>query len=275
MTDRDRVFRDIVREANLWRIKLSRGDLEHAERQAFETWLEQDAQHEAVYDQAETYWSAYDYLSDGDIEADLLKPSFSEHVTSALDAAYAMLRRPSFGVAMAALAVVGLSLSLFFLGAPSEQTRMANAPVERIELASNIGEIRTETLPDGTVVTLAARSRLDVAFSEENRRVDLKSGTALFEVASDPERPFSVAYNGLTASVLGTVFEVRESGDVTRVAVAEGRVEVSYPLIVDGAKTSLVSRAVIGQGQSIAASAATGLSAIKAIAPDRIAAWRR
>lgn len=83
-------------------------------------------------------------------------------------------------------------------------------------------------LSDGTQVDLDTDSAIALDYSRTLRRVDLIRGQAFFTVAKDANRPFVVGSNGLTATALGTRFEV--DGDVDRgpeVEVEEGSVEVA------------------------------------------------
>lgn len=88
------------------------------------------------------------------------------------------------------------------------------------------GEVRTATLDDGSHVTLNAASRLEYSVSEGTlvRQVRLQ-GEARFDVAADG-RAFVVETDEARVRVLGTEFSVRTRGDVTSVAVHEGRVAV-------------------------------------------------
>lgn len=87
----------------------------------------------------------------------------------------------------------------------------------------------SETLSDGSVVTLDPRSglSLDAGFNTRTRRLRLH-GAATFDVQSDSTQPFIVSLNDLEVQVLGTVFRVDNLSDPTqvRVAVTEGRVQV-------------------------------------------------
>lgn len=87
---------------------------------------------------------------------------------------------------------------------------------------------QTDTLPDGTVVTLNAHSRLEYPqqFARDERRVQLK-GEAYFEVAHDPAHPFRIQAGGAEVRVLGTTFNLNARGDLVKVAVQTGRVELS------------------------------------------------
>lgn len=87
----------------------------------------------------------------------------------------------------------------------------------------------SETLSDGSVVTLDPRSglSLNAGFNTRTRRLRLH-GAATFEVQSDSTRPFIVTLNDLEVQVLGTVFRVDNLYDpgLVRIAVTEGRVQV-------------------------------------------------
>ncbi|MEN2990202.1 FecR domain-containing protein [Tistrella sp. BH-R2-4] len=83
------------------------------------------------------------------------------------------------------------------------------------------------TLPDGSRVRLAPDSAIRVDLTGIGRRVSLIEGRAFFEVTADPARPFQVTAGDVSATVLGTAFEVRRGDDDTRIAVREGRVRVA------------------------------------------------
>lgn len=69
-------------------------------------------------------------------------------------------------------------------------------------------------LPDGTAVWLNAGSSLHypTAFTEKVRRVRLE-GEAFFEVAKNAAQPFVVEAKGITATVLGTSFNINSYPD--------------------------------------------------------------
>lgn len=85
-------------------------------------------------------------------------------------------------------------------------------------------------LSDGTKVFLNADSKLHypLRFASNKRDVEL-SGEALFEVAKNPNAPFSVNSSGMRTRVLGTIFNVSSyPGDrVQHVTLLEGKVEVA------------------------------------------------
>ena len=89
-----------------------------------------------------------------------------------------------------------------------------------------IGEQRSVTLTDGSVVYLNTNSSVRVHWTAAERHIDLLRGEARFQVAKNRARPFIVATAEATVRAVGTVFNVRADSIRTQVAVIEGRVEV-------------------------------------------------
>jgi len=105
----------------------------------------------------------------------------------------------------------------------------AEQTVQYVEAVTQRGEIKTVFLPDQTEVTLNAGSRIKYSadFIDNERLVELH-GEALFNVTSDPMRPFIVKTENMNIKVVGTVFDVKEYADdlIALVSVASGKVEV-------------------------------------------------
>jgi transmembrane sensor len=93
--------------------------------------------------------------------------------------------------------------------------------------STGTGETSTVKFSEGSVAYLNTRTQLRWLGSGDDRRVELISGEALFDVVHDESRPFSVILVGSEIRVLGTRFDVyrKDSGDVI-VTVLEGTVEV-------------------------------------------------
>jgi len=131
---------------------------------------------------------------------------------------------PQWAIAasLAALVAIGLLRSGEWLSDPVA-TRAAH------EMTTASGERAHVRLSDGTRVTLAPGSRVEVpqGFGDGTREVRL-TGEAYFAVAPDPTRPFVVHAGGAVTRVLGTEFGVRAYPDDpgVRVVVAEGRVSM-------------------------------------------------
>jgi transmembrane sensor len=90
-----------------------------------------------------------------------------------------------------------------------------------------IGELRSITLEDGSVLQLNSGSSVRARFTDAERVVALLRGEAIFKVAKNPEQPFHV-YTGSTDIVaVGTQFNVYAHSTRTVVTVLEGRVRVT------------------------------------------------
>jgi ferric-dicitrate binding protein FerR (iron transport regulator) len=93
---------------------------------------------------------------------------------------------------------------------------------------TSIAETNEITLPDGSKVTINARSKLTYHkkdFGKTSRIVSLE-GEAFFEVQKNPALPFIIKLDGAEVKVLGTSFNVRAYKDMDKieVTVAEGKV---------------------------------------------------
>lgn len=97
----------------------------------------------------------------------------------------------------------------------------------RHEFTTAVGEQRTLSLDDGSLVTLNVASSMRVDFSPTIRNIDLKDGEAVFQVAHDKNRPFVVHTSTATIRAVGTQFNVDQRSDGTVVSVLEGRVFIA------------------------------------------------
>ena len=113
-------------------------------------------------------------------------------------------------------------------------SRIAAAhPSPRARYETRKGEFRTVRLSDGSALTLNTASQVEVELTPKSRNVRLLSGQALFDVASDKGRPFTVAAGQLIVTALGTQFDVRVERERAKVVLLEGRVRVD-PLSRNG-----------------------------------------
>lgn len=139
-------------------------------------------------------------------------------LTPSLEEAAARARRTprrrlfAMAAAIAALALVGITAVRLATDANSYQTA--------------IGHTRAVPLADGSQVMLNTDTRIHVAMSPVERRIDLEQGEAFFDVAKDPARPFIVRAGANRIIAVGTKFSVLRSRNDVRVVVTEGRVRV-------------------------------------------------
>lgn len=232
-------------EAAQWFVRLQNPVMSVEERQRFEAWLDEHANHRDEIQLLQGIWSATDLLPRERLQALCERP------------AERAKRRPLLRYAVAAgLLAVAVGLGLFSgLGASSDY---------RGEFATVLGERRHVALPDGSLVDLNSRSHVRVVFEHRKRRVELVEGEALFRVEHDAGRPFTVDAGNGQVTVTGTRFDVRRDADSTRVAVEEGSVKVQgrdFPINL----TAGLGTRIDAQGK---------VAAPYAINADELTAWR-
>ncbi len=120
----------------------------------------------------------------------------------------------------------GLAVAAVFCGALAVWGWQAHDTVDTAAYASDVGRLRTVALTDGSQATLSSGSRIAVAMSRGQRRIDLQSGEAFFEAAKDRARPFVVSADARRVVAVGTKFSVRRDGGDLRVVVTEGLVRL-------------------------------------------------
>jgi transmembrane sensor len=94
---------------------------------------------------------------------------------------------------------------------------------------SEVGQIRSVPLEDGSHVTLDTGSRIEVTVRADERRIDLIHGDAYFEVAKDPVRPFVVSVDRARVVAVGTQFYVERDDNGLIVLVTEGKIRLERP----------------------------------------------
>ena len=97
------------------------------------------------------------------------------------------------------------------------------------EYRTGIGEQRIVELADHSRVTLDARTRLLIHYTDTARTIELREGQAQFSVAHDPSRPFTVQAGDRAIMALGTVFTVEYTAERVNVVLLDGKVAVMTP----------------------------------------------
>lgn len=205
-----------VDAARDWVIQLASGDIDEADMQAFKAWLATAPDHQAAFERERLLWQQMEGLrgvADAVARREFVPSRGHGRVTW-----HGTWRAALVG----GLATACLVFGVFFGGDV------------RISILSDYstaqGEQRTVALPDGSTVYLNTDTAIAVAYGQEERRVELLHGEALFEVASNPHRPFRVLADGGMTEAVGTAFVVREDPADTVVTVTEGVVDVRSPL---------------------------------------------
>jgi transmembrane sensor len=134
--------------------------------------------------------------------------------------------RPHVWYGLAASVALVLGTAGFFFHA-HHQARHGE-----FDYQTNFGERREYTLPEGSHITLDAKSDIRIELTPTRRSMKLVRGEAYFKVAKDAARPFTVHAGAAAVVAVGTAFNVRLTDDRTVVAVSEGKVEVTAAPLV-------------------------------------------
>ncbi|KZN15612.1 MULTISPECIES: FecR family protein [Pseudomonas] len=194
-------------EAARWFVRLQDPAVNAEELRGFEVWRDEHPQHRDEYQMLQSLWAA----------ADLLPAKRLHALCETPPARRTRYPRVRYAVAASVLAVV-LGLGLFSgLNHPATYTA---------EYSTALGERRHVALPDGSVIDLNGRSRVQVRYEKDRRGIELTQGEAMFNVEHDSSRPFVVEAGSGKVTVTGTRFDVRRDSTETRVVVEQGTVKV-------------------------------------------------
>ncbi|RMB04942.1 FecR family protein [Eilatimonas milleporae] len=265
----------ILEIAHGWILKLEDPHVTQETREHFVEWLNASARNRDIYDQAITFREAFVSLADDDFDGDNHMPTIAERLTAFTDSLSTAFSETRFRIAAGAVAAVAAALVIApQILAPNRATAPLSDPVSE-SYQTEIGQTESFTLADGTEMTLGAASLARSVYSEDKRIVELIAGAVFVDVERDETRPFSVKSGNLTATALGTAFDVRQGSNIHRVAVAEGQVEVSFPIILNEAPSGLLSREKLDTGQAVAAAEAEGMRSVTNVNVEDIGSWRK
>ncbi|KVL57265.1 iron dicitrate transport regulator FecR [Burkholderia cepacia] len=210
----------VARRAVKWWVDRQAGRTGEAFDAALARWRAEDPAHDAAWRHIETMQHRFGGLAAG------LDPQ----------AAHAALLSPRAGRRAAAKA---LAVLLFAGGAAWMAEPARRAAIWPADLRTAVGERRTVTLADRTVVVLDTDTALDVRFDAAARRLRLLRGTIMVTSGHDdrvPARPLVVATAQGELRPLGTRFAVRQRDGATRVDVFAGAVRVQPDDAAAGAR---------------------------------------
>lgn len=185
--------------------KFARG-LSDAESGAFDAWYAAASRHQGAYVRAMAIYNAINLAT--------VPPSPAAELFDATEK-HAMSRRGLliYGAMAACLAATVGTIGF---------TALRNDKV----LTTAKGEFRKVPLQDTSIATINSGSQIEVEFTGNRRKINLRKGEAWFEVAKDKSKPFIVEAGDARILAVGTAFSVRRFANGTEVLVTEGTVEV-------------------------------------------------
>ena len=195
--------------AAIWFYRLQNMEMDHPDRSRFEAWLLENPAHQAAYQEVERVSQKLSSIHEVDQLSAALKHQNKTKRSSRLKTT-----------------VTALSVFLFAsVGLVGYQHWQAQ-PVLHMAAISNVREIKTQQLEDGSKIIINSKSDLEITYYRDKRVAKLKRGEVIFEVARDENRPFIVDSGTTKVTVLGTRFAVNHLKNLVRVSVDHGRVRV-------------------------------------------------
>jgi len=252
---------EIDEEAAVWVWRMDSGAPGAADAESFEAWLRQDPRHRRAYEELTKVWETLDGLPDPHRALQL--PPLSESAETVAAPSRNGRRYWFLAVAATVVAAIGGAMWLFYEGNETQT------------LATAVGQHRTITLSDGTIVALNTNTIVDTSFSHGAREIFLRKGEAHFGVAQDRSRPFVVHAGDAVVRAIGTAFEVRLRADKhVDVLVNEGRVEVHSTGESEAAIPVVTVRAVSAGEQLSTAATSYAVVPVSAEQVTSQLAWR-
>ena len=223
-----------MNEEKLIKYLLQESDPE--ETKAVQEWISEDEKNQKQFEEIEWVWnSSMILLEKSEVDENKAWQRFTElrneKVGSKPKQNQRFLQSNWFRVAAA---VTLLFVSAWVYSAFLPQS--GRAYFSSVELQSEDSPIEVPLL-DGTQITLNKNTALDYSqkLFASQRKVNLKSGEAFFDVERNENKPFIIQNEKVQITVLGTSFHVKTSLNTTEVIVVSGSVQVE----IDGKKEVL------------------------------------
>jgi ferric-dicitrate binding protein FerR (iron transport regulator) len=197
------------------------GESSAGENAAVEKWVDADSSNKKYYEDFKLIWEESKHLastSNIDGEASWQRFRYRIHSTSARRSKVKPINT-FYWAKIAAILIIIAGTAVF------AYTIFNNKKAQTFAIQSQ-NKIVTDTLPDGSIITLNKNSVLSYPekFGGDTRSIDLR-GEAFFKVTPDKKKPFIIHVNDVTVKVVGTSFNVKNSKSI-EVIVESGIVQV-------------------------------------------------
>lgn len=198
----------IIGEAADWLVQLHSGTATPADHQAIAQWRKRSAEHAQAWLRAEALLGEFRSVP----------PNVALQTLQRAARKDGLSRRQT-------LTRLGLLLMAGPLGLAAQQMPWQQWSADQ---RTAVGEQKHVQLPDGSELLLNTQSAVNIAFSQQERRIRLLDGEVLVTTAKDATaRPFIVETPQAIARALGTRFCVRTFDSRSQVSVLEGQVQVT------------------------------------------------
>lgn len=192
------------------------------QQRLIDEWRTQDAENQRRFEQFRLIWeSSKNFKADTGIDAHASLQKVKQRAAQAKEqrAKVVPMRKKYTWLKIAAALFIIAGCGWIWFG------KFANP---QVQFESQAG-VKTDTLSDGSIVTLNKFARLDYPqkFSGNQRLVALVKGEAFFNIAHNKARPFIITTGIATIKVVGTSFNLKNKNGWVEVIVETGIVQVT------------------------------------------------
>jgi transmembrane sensor len=265
MSETDRLMRarrdDVDAKAREWMSYLNSGETTEQGKAGFQAWLAESPDHKAAFQMLNELWMSLDrvpHIENALVDAPPVAANAAKR------AAWRPVPLTAASVRIAATLIVGIAAIVALA------TLQVADRADQHHFATEVGEVRTLDLTDGSQLVLRADTAIVTLMSKEERNVTIERGGAYFDVSRDEGRPFVVSAGDVHVRVRGTAFDVLKGPSSVTVSVMHGRVTVSD--FTHNKRTGSHSVELTG-GQQVTVAADGTFGAVAEIDMQRVLGW--
>jgi len=218
------MFRARPKTAAEWVARLSAGPISARDKHSLARWVAGRPDRLRELESSSLLWKI-----SGALDGSPIARSYLEQDMGLEKAPSGRLQNKAFSHVFILPALAAVLAVLALVTVPQIEKLLSGARLSNGRIAhTSLNQIATYTLPDGSVLTLAAASSLRVSFTKQERVVFLDDGEGFFDVKHIPGRPFIVVTGNKRVQVTGTQFNVDyySASHSMEVAVVAGQINV-------------------------------------------------
>ena len=299
MTRREQPVHERIQQAEELFLTLMGPDATPEDWDRYENLVRTSAEHRKIFAQYETIWQGLDeigaqrMLRNG-LAEDMNTDTYAEvdPISSAQTSVLAGSTRSSaisgvrgwFEELRWSWAIAATLVVLLIVGGLGVQNFISSTP-KVLRYATQIREHKEIELPDGSSLSLGARTSVNVRYTRATRLIELRSGEILAVVAHDESRPFILVTDDIMLMATGTAFNVRKGSAYSTVSVVQGSVSVVLQTASESvvqiqpnssAPTlgSFVGGTSLRSGQQLRAAKNTELGLVREVDIGRVVSWQ-
>ena len=211
---------DRLEQAARWLVRSRDRDFTLEDKKQMSAWLDKDPANREAFEEMREAWKRIGVLTP--VFAPISIHPYKAKRFARVKAVLSRFVEPKNRVAIAVAAMAVLVL----LCLPVSRTYLYKQAETVYAYKTMIGEQKTLTLGDGSVLKMNVKSALSVRMSNKRRQVEMSEGEVFFVVSADTNRPFEVRTPNGLVRVLGTAFNVKSRSGRVAVDVERGHVLV-------------------------------------------------